>query len=162
MKRFLFSLAIAVVALCSCGKEDATSIEGRWNTYHPSGDGYAFCLILKGNSFDAYTIAWGEKYSGTYTYADNVLHLNITSAKSAFTNVSFDDKGNMITWEWLIGNLDQQTFALSSGYQWYDMSPDVLRDRKEELSTLKFVLKPGGKEATLSVFGLENMVTKKE
>ena len=83
MKRLFLLLTVALVALVSCKKEDSdSSLEGRWNVQKTETD-YSFSLIFKGNKLDVYIIAWGVHVSGTYTYANNEVTYNITSAQKA-------------------------------------------------------------------------------
>ena len=163
MKKF-FAIALTVLSLAafaSCNgedKEENASLEGRWNAgrYSDTPDDYAFCLIISGNKMDAYIVAWGEHFEGTYTYSDNEINYNITKASKAWTGVSYDENGNMVSWAWETGNMDQETFELSEGYGWYPMSEEDLADRKEMLSKFKFQIK-GDTAASSDLFGIEGL-----
>ena len=124
MKRLFLLLTVALVALVSCKKEGgSSSLEGRWNVMKTDTD-YSFSLIFKGNKLDVYVIAWGVHVEGTYTYADNEVTYNITKAHKAWTDVSYDEKGNMITYSWMAGDMDQETFELAPEYGWYPLPED--------------------------------------
>ena len=135
MKKLIFLLGIALLAFTSCEKDeekDSTSLEGRWDIYKTEDD-YSFSLIFKGNKLDVSIIAWGEHIEGTYTYADNKVTYNITKQSKAWTDVSFDDKGNMITYSWMAGDMDQETFELAEGYDWYPLADDDPQDAHDML-----------------------------
>ena len=160
MKRIIYLLSIALVALVSCNKTDdsSTSLDGRWNAprFADQPDDYAFSLIFKGNKLDAYIIAWGEHFEGTYTFADDVLKYNITKAYNAWSDVAFDDKGNMISWSWMAGDMDQETFKLIDGYDWYDMTSEDLADRKSILSEFSFKVR-GNTAVAGELFGIDGL-----
>ncbi|MBQ6015842.1 MAG: hypothetical protein IJL22_06040 [Bacteroidales bacterium] len=140
MKRLFLLLTVALVALVSCKKEDSdSSLEGRWNVQKTETD-YSFSLIFKGNKLDVYIIAWGVHVSGTYTYANNEVTYNITSAQKAWTDVSFDEKGKMITYSWMAGDMDKDTFELVPGYDWYPLPEDDPSHPGDMLSKFKFEL----------------------
>lgn len=142
MKKLIFLLGIALLAFTSCEKDeekDSTSLEGRWDIYKTEDD-YSFSLIFKGNKLDVYIIAWGEHIEGTYTYADNKVTYNITKQSKAWTDVSFDDKGNMITYSWMAGDMDQETFELAEGYDWYPLADDDPQDAHDMLGQFRFEL----------------------
>lgn len=140
MKRLFLLLTVALVALVSCKKEDSDpSLEGRWNVQKTETD-YSFSLIFKGNKLDVYIIAWGVHVSGTYTYANNEVTYNITSAQKAWTDVSFDEKGKMITYSWMAGDMDKDTFELIPGYDWYPLPEDDPSHPGDMLSKFKFEL----------------------
>ena len=140
MKRLFLLLTVALVALVSCKKEDSdSSLEGRWNVQKTETD-YSFSLIFKGNKLDVYIIAWGVHVSGTYTYANNEVTYNITSAQKAWTDVSFDEKGKMITYSWMAGDMDKDTFELVPGYDWYPLPKDDPSYPGDMLSKFKFEL----------------------
>lgn len=142
MKRFFILLSIALVTLFSCtpdNNKNEGGIEGRWNASKGPGD-YAFSLIFNGNNLDLYIIAWGEHFEGTYTYTDNEVDYTITKASKAWTGVTYGDNGEMESWEWWAGNMDQESFELSEGYDWYPMSSEDLADRKNMFSKFEFVI----------------------
>ena len=140
MKRLFLLLTVALVALVSCKKEDSdSSLEGRWNVMKTDTD-YSFSLIFKGNKLDVYVIAWGVHVAGTYTYANNEVTYNITSAQKAWTDVSFDEKGKMITYSWMAGDMDKDTFELVPGYDWYPLPGDDPSHPGDMLSKFKFEL----------------------
>ena len=144
MKRLLLFLTIALVALVSCKKEDnSSSLEGRWNVWRGADNpqDYTFSLIFKGNKLDVYIIAWGVHVEGTYTYANDEVTYNITKAQKAWTDVTFDEKtGEMITYSWMAGDMDKDTFELVPGYDWYPLPEDDPSHPGDMLSKFKFEL----------------------
>lgn len=144
MKRLFLFLTIALVALVSCKKEDnSSSLEGRWNVWRSADNpqDYTFSLIFKGNKLDVYIIAWGVHVEGTYTYANDEVTYNITKAQKAWTDVTFDEKtGEMITYYWMAGDMDKDTFALVPGYDWYPLPKDDPSYPGDMLSKFKFKL----------------------
>ena len=144
MKKLFVLLGVALMALTSCSKDeekdnDSLSLEGRWNISKTEDD-YSFSLIFKGNKLDVYIIAWGEHVEGTYTYADNKITYNITKQLKAWTDVSFDGEGNMITYSWMAGDMDQETFKLAEGYDWYPIPDGDPQDVKDMLGEFEFKL----------------------
>ena len=120
MKRILFAFAAALLMITACDPEEnnnnEVSLEGRWNCApDESPNDYRFSFIFKGNNLDVYIIAWGEHFSGTYTYSDNVITYTIKEAKKAWSGVTFDEQGNMTSYSWMAGDMDQETFALAAG-----------------------------------------------
>jgi len=144
MKKLLLLLGIALATLVSCesNPDEGSSLEGRWNISRGEqmATDYIFSLIFKGNNLDLYITAWGEHFEGTYTYANNEVTYNITKASKAWTDVSYDENGKMISYSWLAGNMDQETFKLAEGYAWYPMADEDLKDRKEMIGKFKFEL----------------------
>lgn len=135
-------LCMSALVFASCDKDedkDSTSIEGRWNI-SKTPDDYSFSLIFKGNKLDVYIIAWGEHVEGTYTYANDEVTFNITKQSKAWANVSFDDKGNMITYSWMAGNMNQETFELAPGYAWYPVPDGDPQDVRDMLGKFTFKL----------------------
>ena len=156
MKKFFILALSAVIALASCTKEDG-NLDGRWNAARGEGmDDYAFSLIFKGDKLTMYVIAWGQRYEGTYTYADDVITYNITNQYQAYSNVSYDDDGNMTSYHWGHGDMDQNTFKLAAGYDWYDMKkarPDLYEDNKEMYGSFTFHNNGDGTATTNLGFG---------
>lgn len=160
MKRFLLILGIALAALtaftaCNGNKdEDSATLEGRWNIWRgpDNPQDYTFSLIFKGNKLDVYIIAWGEHVEGTYTYANNEVTYNITKATKAWADVTFDEKGNMVTYSWFAGGMDKDTFALSPGYDWYPLSKDDPQWPEDILGKFTFEL-TSSTTATTSLMG---------
>jgi len=160
MKRLFYLLSIALIALVSCNgtgdKDDSVSLDGRWNAarHADQPSDYAVSLIFKGNQLDAYIIAWGHHFVGTYTIVDNVINYNITKAYVALKNVSFDEKGKLQSYEWLAGDMNQETFALNPGYDWYEESVvgSEMVNGKDILS--KFTFEVDGDTATSDLFGM--------
>ena len=141
MKRILLLLGIALLALCACKKEGGSAdLEGRWNVYRNADDpsDYTYSLIFKGNKLDVYIIAWGEHVEGTYTYANNEITYNITKQWKAWTDVTFDEKGNMITYSWMAGDMDKDSFELLPGYEWYPLADGDPQDVKDMLHKIQF------------------------
>lgn len=146
MKRFLLLLGIALAALTACNgnkDEDSATLEGRWNVWRGADNpqDYTFSLIFKGNKLDVYIIAWGVHVEGTYTYANDEVTYNITKAQKAWTDVTFDEKtGEMITYSWMAGDMDKDTFELVPGYDWYPLPKDDPSYPGDMLSKFKFKL----------------------
>lgn len=142
MKRFLLLLGIALAALTGCNKNDDATLEGRWNIWRGADNpqDYTFSLIFKGNKLDVYVIAWGVHVEGTYTYANNEVTYNITKASKAWSDVTFDDKGKMVTYFWMAGDMDKDTFELVPGYDWYPLPEDDPSHPGDMLSKFKFEL----------------------
>lgn len=158
MKRIFYLLSIALIALVSCqGQEDKdVSLDGRWNAprYEDTPNDYAVSLIFKGNKLDAYIIALGEHHEGTYTLVDNVINFNITKSYHAFSNVQFDDQGNRISYAWMDGDMDQETFELIPGCKWY--GTDVVGDLINGQDMLaKFSFEVDGNSAKTDLFGMD-------
>jgi hypothetical protein len=162
MKKLFLILCTAIVALVSCTKDDE-SLDGRWNAprFSEQPDDYAFSIIFEGNNLDLYIIAWGQHYKGTFTYSDGVINYTVTAAFQAYTDVSYDDQGNMTTWSWMAGDLDQYTLKLAEGYNWYDMRPDELEQNKEMFASIKFRMQSPG-VAVSDLFGIEELTFTKE
>ena len=143
MKKLFVLLGVALMTLTSCSKDNDTdnemSLEGRWNISKTEND-YSFSLIFKGNKLDVYIIAWGEHIEGTYTYANNEVTYNITKQSKAWTDVSFDDEGNMISYSWMAGDMNQETFELAEGYAWYPIPDGDPQDVKDMLGKFTFKL----------------------
>ena len=144
MKKLFVLLGVALMALTSCSKDedknnDSSSLEGRWNISKTEND-YSFSLIFKGNKLDVYIIAWGEHIEGTYTYADNKITYNITKQSKALSDVTFDEDGKMITYSWMAGDMNQETFELASGYAWYPIKDGDPEDVKDMLGNFEFKL----------------------
>ncbi len=168
MKRLFYLLSIALVALVSCQggndkDKDDVSLDGRWNAaphQDVQPEHYAVSLIFKGNKLDAYIINWGEHHEGTYTLTDNVLKFNITKSYHAFSDVTFDDQGNRLSYNWMAGDMDQETFELAPGYQWYgtDVMGDLINGQ-EMLS--QFTFEVNGDTATTDLFSGMGLVFRK-
>ena len=144
MKKLFMLLGVALMALTSCSKDeekdnDSLSLEGRWNISKTEND-YSFSLIFKGNKLDVYIIAWGEHIEGTYTYANDEITYNITKQSKAWTDVSFDEKGKMVTYSWEAGDMNQETFELAEGYDWYPIADGDPQDVKDMLGKFEFKL----------------------
>ena len=162
MKKLLFALmAICALATVSCTKDDETSLKGRWEAprFSDTPDDIAFVAIFGEKDLDLYIIAWGQHLKGTYTWANDVVKFNITEAQQAFTNVTFDDAGNMISWEWMAGNLDAATLTLSEGYNWYTMADEEWERAVDEFGEFEF--KVNGNTATSTLVGIDNLTFNK-
>lgn len=168
MKKTLFAL-VAFAALmavsCSKDKETTTSTEasliGRWEAprFSDTPEDIAFVAIFGEQDLDLYVIAWGQHMKGTYTWSDNVVKYNITEAYQAYSDVTFDEDGNMTSWSWMAGNLDATTLTLSGGYAWYPMTEEELSRAKEEFG--EFEMKVNGNTATCSLVGIDNLTFNK-
>lgn len=152
----MFSIALVALVSCQGGNDkdkDDVSLDGRWNAarHEDTPNDYAVSLIFKGNKLDAYIIAWGEHHEGTYTLTDNVIKFNISKSYHAFSDVKFDDQGNRISYSWMAGDMDQETFELAPGYQWYgtDVMGDLINGQ-EMLS--QFTFEVNGDSATTDLF----------
>lgn len=166
MKKLLFALvAVAALMAVSCTKDEesnpASSIKGRWEAprFSDAPDDIAFVAIFGEKDLDLYIIAWGQHLKGTYTWSDDVVKYNITGADQAYTDVTYDDSGNMNSWSWEAGNLDAATLTLSSGYDWYPMSAEDLARTKEDFS--EFGFKVSGSTASSSLVGIDNLTFNK-
>lgn len=164
MKKLRFIAILCAVALfaVSCNKEEEktennTSIEGRWDAprFADTPEDIAFVAIFAGAKLDLYVIAWGQHMVGTYTLTDGMIKYDISEAYQAFTDVTYDDNGNMTSWSWNAGNLDATTLTLSDGYQWYAMSEEALNQAKEDFGEMEF--KVNGNTATSSLVGIPDI-----
>ena len=137
------------------------SLDGRWEAlrYEDNPDDVAFVAMFTGPILEIYIIAWGQHYIGEYTYANDVITYNITSAYQAYTDVTFDGDGKMISWSWEAGHLDAATFNLAEGYNWYTMNAEDLEEYKSRLKQFDF--KVTGDTAQTSLFGLNPVFKKK-
>ncbi len=58
----------------------ASDIYGEWHWYmHGNKEYIRVGWKFEGNKFELVITPWGEKYTGTYTYTDGLLHLNTTA-----------------------------------------------------------------------------------
>ena len=144
MRKILTIALAALMALASCTKDGAASLDGKWDAPRSpeQADDIAFSLVFNGDHLDLYVIAWGQRYSGNYSYANDVVSFNVTSASQAYTDVVYED-GKIVGYSWSAGNLDPKTLKLASGYDWYDLSlsrEDLYEEYKEMFSSFKFKL----------------------
>ena len=144
-KLFLITLA-ALMALVSCNKGNNAegSLDGRWNALRSTDNpnDYAMSLIFNGNKLDIYVIAWGWHWTGTYRYSDNEIMFTVDKAYQAYTDVSFDEDGNISSYSWEAGNLDGKTLKLADGFNWYELQrtrKDLYDEYKESFSEFDFV-----------------------
>lgn len=162
MKKLLFVLmAVCTLMTVSCTNDEESLLKGRWEAprFPDTPDDIAFVAIFGDQDLDLYIIAWGQHLKGTYTWANDVVKFNIAEAKQAYTDVSYDAEGNMISWSWEAGNLDPATLTLTSGYDWYPMNETELESAKERFSEFDF--KVNGNTATSSMVGIENLTFNK-
>ena len=89
---------------------------------------------------------------GTYSYSNGMVHYDITAAYQAYTDVSYNDNGDMISWSWNAGNLDAATLTLSEGFDWYEMPVDEYR---QEFGDFEF--KINGNTATSTLVGIPDL-----
>ena len=159
-KLFLALVAVAALLVVSCTK-DETTLKGRWEAPRMADtpDDIAFVALFGEQNLDLYIIAWGQHLKGTYTWNNDVVTYHITEASQAYTNVSYDEEGNMTTWEWMAGNLDASTLTLSSGYSWYPMTDEELARAREDFGS--FTFKVDGTTATSTLVGIENLTFNK-
>ncbi len=163
MKKLLFALvAVSTLMFMSCTKDDETSLIGRWEAprFSDTPDDIAFVAIFGERDLDMYIIAWGQHLKGTYTWSNDVVKYNITEAYQAFTDVTYDESGNMTSWSWMAGNLDAATLTLSSPYEWYPMTGEDLAQAKEDFGEFEF--KVNGNTATSTLVGIENLTFNKK
>jgi hypothetical protein len=162
MKKLFFAfMAFATLLSVSCTKDDETSLKGRWEAPRMSDmpDDIAFVALFGEQDLDLYIIAWGQHLKGTYTWNNDVVTYHITEASQAYTNVSYDEQGNMATWEWMAGNLDASTLTLASGYSRYPMTDEELARAREDFGS--FTFKVDGTTATSTLVGIENLTFNK-
>ena len=148
MKKILVLALAAMMALASCTKstkstEDA-SLDGTWLAARFEGtEDYAYRFDFKGEKLDLYVISYGWHFTGTYTYANNTISYKISGAKCALSDVTFDEKGMIEGYSWMIGDLNAKTLALAAGYDWYNMliyRPDLYDEYKENYAQFTFKL----------------------
>lgn len=167
MKKLFVLAMIAIMTFVACNNDEnndtpdgKVSIEGRWNAprFAERPDDYAFVLVFKGSALDLYIIAWGQHYLGTYTLADGRVNYTITDVYQAYSDVTYNEDGSMASWSWWAGNLNQDTFKLEEGFDWYLMNdnPDYA-SYIEELSNFKFEIDENG-TAHSDIFGIEDIV----
>lgn len=162
MKKLFFAfMAFATLLSVSCTKDDETTLKGRWEAPRMADmpDDIAFVALFGEQDLDLYIIAWGQHLKGTYTWNNDVVTYHITEASQAYTNVSYDEEGNMTTWEWMAGNLDASTLTLASGYNWYPMTDEELARAREDFGS--FTFKVDGTTATSTLVGIENLTFNK-
>lgn len=162
-KLFIALMAVAALFAVSCNKEEGntdnnnTSIEGRWDAprFADNPDDIAFVAIFAGQNLDLYVIPWGQHLKGTYMLTDGRITYNISEAYQAYTDVTYDENGNMTSWSWNIGNLDAATLTLAEGYDWYAMAEEELDRAREDFGEFEF--KINGTTATSSLVGIPDL-----
>ena len=165
-------MVLAATVICgaclfsSCKKDEEktegnASIEGRWDAlrFADNPDDIAFVAIFAGENLDLYVIPWGQHMKGTYTLTNGTLIYNITEAYQAYTDVTYDDDGNMTSWSWWAGNLDATTLELSEGFDWYAMGSEAFEQAKEDFGQFEF--KISGNTATSTLVGIPDLVFRK-
>lgn len=159
-KLFLALVAVAALLGVSCTK-DETTLTGRWEAPRMADtpDDIAFVALFGEQNLDLYIIAWGQHLKGTYTWNNDVVTYHITEASQAYTNVAYDEEGNMTNWEWMADNLDAGTLTLASGYSWYPMTDAELARAREDFGS--FTFKVDGTTATSTLVGIENLTFNK-
>lgn len=159
-KLFLALVAVAALLGVSCTK-DETTLTGRWEAPRMADtpDDIAFVALFGEQNLDLYIIAWGQHLKGTYTWNNDVVTYHITEASQAYTNVAYDEEGNMTNWEWMADNLDASTLTLASGYSWYPMTDAELARAREDFGS--FTFKVDGTTATSTLVGIENLTFNK-
>jgi len=145
-----------------------TDLEGRWTaprfSEHP--DDIALVLDFSGNKLTLYIIAWGMRFEGTYTYADETVSYTITTGAKALTDVHYDVEGKMDSYSWMAGNLDASTLQLAEGYAWYDMTVatnpfnETYLEYKESLASFNLKI-TGADQATSSSIVIPDVVLTK-
>lgn len=139
-----------------------TSIVGRWDAarYAETPEDIAFVAIFGEEDLDLYVIAWGQHMKGTYTWENDVVTFNITEAKKALTNVTYDEEGNMDSWDGIMpGDLDATTLTLAEGYDWYPMNDQDMALARDDFGQFDF--KVSGNTATSALVGIENITFNK-
>lgn len=132
MKKLLIALGVAIMALATSCTPDAAGVDGRWNGYREDrpDDYFVSCFFKDNSSVEMWIIAWGEKYTGTYTV--NGSNLTVTVDK-AWRSEKRD--GNSREWGMANGSItSQETFALGEGFQWYPLEGQEFEDRHQEIS----------------------------
>lgn len=135
----------------------AVSLDGRWEALRDNDDpnSTAAVALFEDNSLDLYIIAYGQHYSGTYSYEDGTIIYNITSGFQAYTDVSYNpDTGEMESSSWQAGNLDASTLRLEDGYEWYSINEE---DFEPDLASFPFVIQDNG-TANSSLLGIQDLV----
>jgi hypothetical protein len=85
------SLFVAAFTLAACGSDgddtpppSGSDIQGNWYWYMDNdNNNIAGAMIIRNNEFDLIIGAWGQKYSGTYTYQSGVMKLHITKGRTS-------------------------------------------------------------------------------
>lgn len=155
MKKILIAMmAFATLFAVSCNKDDEeenATLQGRWDAPHSADDmgDIAFVALFGDENLDLYIIPWGQHMKGTYSMNNGVITYNITEAYQAYTDVSYDGKGNMTSWSWMAGNLDATTLTLAEGYNWYAMNGENFNQAQEDFGEFEFNIKGSTAKSTL-------------
>jgi hypothetical protein len=155
--RKLFALAISALFILGACTKDGGNLDGRWIGLRAEDtpDDVAFTLDFSGNKLDMYVIAWGQRYSGTYTLSDGVVKFNINKVYQAFSGVVIDENtGEFTRYSWTAGDMDGKTLELVAGYEWYEMNGggDWDRTDKEMFSTFEFKVNGNKAKSNLPPF----------
>jgi len=100
MKKLLFLAAAAVMVLfTACKKEESNSIEGQWYCYENGGQDVRLYLELKDSKADLIITAWGDRYKGSYTYAEETgtLAINYTTYQARYVAGENPDKATSLS-----------------------------------------------------------------
>ena len=104
MKKLLYIfVALAAMLTVSCKKDDSAAIEGTWMV-HMDGELAAnirLAMILKDGKVDYMVTAWGERYTGTYTYADGVISMHFTKFYATGSTGYPDDITSLDNFHWV-------------------------------------------------------------
>ena len=60
-----------MLLFAGCNKDNSASEEGQWYCYENGGQAARLYLELKGGKADLIITAWGVRYKGNYTYAED-------------------------------------------------------------------------------------------
>ena len=130
----LASLFVAAFTLAACGSDgddtpppSGSDIQGNWYWYMDNdNNNIAGAMIIRNNEFDLIIGAWGQKYSGTYTYQSGVMKLHITKGRTSRAPHTGYGVG--------YGNMDPETLDAT----WYVLDQEYWT--MEDGMTVKFVV----------------------
>lgn len=157
MKKLFAVLFAAVLAFCSCTKDEA-AVEGRWNAY-PEGnpDDYVISVFLQeNNAVEIWVIAWGEKYQGSYVMNGNNITFSINKAWRSEKRDEYGTESGIVN-----GSItSQETFALGVGFQWYELATDEFAQRKQDVSDTFSLIVDSATTGHGAVFGRQLLYAK--
>ncbi len=143
-------------------------LDGTWKAPRSAEQPNDIALVLNfsGNNLTLYIIAWGMRFEGTYSYANNAVTYTITKGYKALTDVSYDGEGKMTGYSWMAGNLDPDTLQLTEGYSWYDATDatnpfnEIYLEYKVSLASFEFKLTAEDKATSTSIVIPDVVLTK--
>ena len=158
MKKLLILAATALMALVSCTKDGEGSVEGRWNGYaEDTPNDYVVSYILTGSKADIYILAWGEHYEGTWTKNNSNVTFTVTSGSRAEKHYEDGSK------EYGMANgsiVNQETFELGDGFQWYELDAETFTTRKQEIAETFSLVLDSDTKGHGAVFGRQLVFSK--